>query len=166
MLENLYEELVERLLKDGSAEVISNGQREHAAALFKVFLRNANSDVRIFCYDLNKAVFDDAAVLREAADAVKRGVCLQIVMQSTPLPDSKFVAWAEKSRSAGGSVTLKQCKPGSPAAALRDNFATMDRKAFRYEPNRTELKANACMNQPEITGEFVSLFEKVAEFTE
>ena len=106
--DDLYRENVNRLMQARSTEIISNGLPRHAAALFECFFRNALSEVKIVCSNLQREVFDAPDVLSSFASAARRGVSIQILVQNAPAEGSEFVKLFSQLRDADhGSLCIE-----------------------------------------------------------
>src|SRR5437867_1193704 len=82
--EQAYREAVEALIALESDRVITNELPAHAAILFEAFFKHADTDVRIFCRNLNQQVFGRRRLVAEAASALDRGVRIQVLTQEEP----------------------------------------------------------------------------------
>lgn len=155
----LYEKLVRSMLESGNPEPISNGKPEHAAVIFKLFFECAATKVFIFCKDLNNLVFGDERILAAAKKALDRGVLIHVITQSAEVQKSNFSDWLSKMTTPKSLVTFKKCGDAAHWVKFPANFAVMDEKAFRYEPDNKSIKAQACMNNPKIAKELGSIFQ-------
>jgi hypothetical protein len=141
-----YKESVEQLMLSGSSMQVLNGKPEHAAVLFELFFKNAQRFIKIFCHRLDKRVFDRPEVIEAAADAAKRGVAIDIIVQSKSesLRFLNRLKTLDIKESIRMELTENVDKP--LVSQLEVNFAVMDDRAYRLEPDLRELKATACMN--------------------
>ncbi len=155
-----YRECVEHLMSARSSKLVSNGMPQHAAVLFEVFFKHAAQSVKIFCHHLDRDVFDQPRVIEAAADALKRGVALDIMVQKTP----ESIEFIERLSALDEKESMRlELMPNaseiSPIiAALPQNFAIMDNRAYRLERNSKEMKATASMNSSELAGGLANLF--------
>ena len=156
---DLYEKLVRSMLESGNSDEISNGKPEHAAVIFKLFFEFATAKVLIFCKDLNSSVFGDDRILMAAVKAVERGVSIRVITQSAEVQKNKFSDWLSKMASEGTCVSFKKCLDSHHFVKLPANFAVMDEKAFRLEPNNQNIQAKACMNNPKLAKDLGSVFQ-------
>ena len=151
-----YREGVEELMRTGSKQSISNGMADHAAILFEVFFKNAKSQVRIFCKNLNSTVFNSAELLQAAKNAVNSGKKIRIIVQEKP-EESSFLEYLRQERSSNPDIELLQAPE-----LYRDkpfNFCTMDETAVRVETDRKDTKASASMNLPEVAKPWADYFD-------
>lgn len=150
-----YREGVETLLNLRSDKPISNSEPAHAAILFEVFFRHAKEHVRIFCNKLSSKVFDNAELVHEAREALKRSVKISVMVQQDEPEDSAFL----KTLHEAGIVVLRA------SGAVKDslyNFAVMDTISVRIEPDRNEWKAQARMFVPELASSLAKVFDTLA----
>lgn len=155
---DLYEKLVRSMLESGNSDEISNGKPEHAAVIFKLFFEFAVAKVLIFCKDLNSAVFDDDRILMAAKKAVRNGVSIRVIAQGE-VQKNKFSEWLSEEANTGTCVSFKKSIGDSFPAKITANFAVMDEKAFRLEPNNKNIQAKACMNDPKGAKALASIFQ-------
>jgi hypothetical protein len=140
-----YRKFVERLAASESAEMFSNGQAAHAAVIFEMFFKNAQQGVNILCRNLKADVFGLDVVINAVKNALWRKVPVRILVQEAP-EASNFLALAKQWKGAGKEIEIRSAE-GTILAEADQNFAVMDRKAFRFEPNRDAQIAYASMNQ-------------------
>jgi hypothetical protein len=151
-----YREGVETLMQLGSSKAVSNGIPAHASILFEVFFKHCSDQVRIFCKNLNAEVFSAKDLLEAAKWALKNGKKIRVVVQEQPEP-SPFL---DLLRSAESNVELLL----APSSADENlfNFAVMDEKSIRVEPDRRVTKASASMNLPEVAKSWATYFDAIA----
>lgn len=139
-----YKTLVwESFAKEKTAR-FSNGAPIHASLILEAMLTFAKNKVRIFCEDLDAFVYDRPDLVMALRQALARNVVVEILTQKKPESiDFKKVIDEEKNGLAfirtGTSDFVKN---------RSENFAIMDMKAFRFEPNKAEKKALASANEP------------------
>jgi hypothetical protein len=158
-----YRSSVERLAELNSTEIFSNGRAEHAQIIFETFLKIAKKRVQIFCKNLSPDVFD-SSVAESMGLALRKGVSVEILAQeepcSGPVVDA-IAAWRQQ------SLPISIFKAKTPEVqGLESNFTVMDRKAFRFEPDRSQQSAYACMNGPKQASKLEDFFFKMRAATE
>ena len=146
-----YREGVETLLRLKSEKTISNSLPAHAAVLFEVFFKNAEDQVRIFCKNLDKEVFDDPSLLESAKWALFHGRQINIIVQEEP-QESEFRGMLEHAK-------IPIHRADKAMTDQRVNFAVMDRTALRVEPNNEECRASAVMHCPDKAGAWAHYFD-------
>jgi len=142
-LDLFYKHQVDSCFKTKSNFIISNGAPSHAAALFATMFRYAIRNVQIFSKCLKNEVFDDIELCENFKNAIDRGVKVEIIIQDSSPDESKFldtIKGIDKS-----DILYKSLKHND----LSCNFAIMDDSAYRYEPSRNEICAEACANDEE-----------------
>ena len=150
-MSDAYRRTVTEMFKNDSSAIIDNGMVEHAAILFEMFFSNAKHMVRIFCRNLNPAVFDRPEVISAAKKAIDGGVCINLCVQHAIDSGSEFYEQLKDD--------ICECKcPDQYKDA--PNFAVMDYKGFRYEDNPNECKAKACANNPRLALKFAGIFDE------
>jgi len=158
-----YRESVQQLMTSRSSKPVSNGKPEHAAVLFELFFKNASNYVKIFCHNLDARVFDCPEVIEAAADAAKRGIAIDIIVQNQP-QSTKFLQRLE-ALDKKESIRLDLVKNAGVSNAklngLEVNFAVMDGYAYRIEPDSSKLEAFACMNHPATGNQLVSSYNSL-----
>jgi hypothetical protein len=158
MTEETYSQIVKDLMESKSSEVISNSEPSHAQALFQSFFEYAKKEVLIFCHNLDKRVFDDPKIVEMAENAIeKRGISLHVIMQSEP-DESLFFNFVNGRANDSAKISITSCKDIPGFNVQEANYTVMDGRAYRYEENRSEIKAIASMNQPEMAGALTRVF--------
>jgi hypothetical protein len=149
-----YREGVETLMRLKSASPISNGEPAHAAILFEIFFKNAENHVRIFCQRLSQRVFGSASLIEAAKWALDRGTKISVIYQKEMPEHGQLLEELRKS----GSVVVRAPEE---ARGWELNFATMDDQAYRIERDREECKAQAVMNDPDMSKKLVRKFDEL-----
>lgn len=122
----------------------SNGAPIHASLILEAMFTFAKNKVRIFCEDLDAFVYDRPELVLALKQALARNVIVEVLSQKAPKSD-KFKKEITDEKNA--LACLKVAK--SPFVTMRkENFAIMDMKAFRFEPNSGEKKAIVSANEP------------------
>ncbi|MEI6165466.1 MAG: hypothetical protein WCR23_13910 [Planctomycetota bacterium] len=155
-----YRANIEKLADLESKEVFGNGKAEHAMVIFETFFKRAKENIVIFCKDLSEKVFNSDNLISLAEDALRRKARVTILTQSDPKSD-KFVAACSRWKEEKLPITMRVSKPGSSASSTTANFAVMDRKAYRFEPNREEKTAFACMNNESACATLLGVFSRL-----
>jgi hypothetical protein len=153
-----YRASVERLAQLESSEVFSNGKPEHALIIFETFLKHAKKGVLFFCRNLNPQVFKES-LIEPMYLALVRGIRVEILTQETP-SDPSFLAAVERWKSSHLPVSFNVVNHRE-VAAIKSNFTVMDGKAYRFEADRDEMSAVACMNDPKTATSLMSFFSKI-----
>ena len=158
MTEETYSQIVKDLMESKSSEVISNSEPSHAQALFETFFEYAKKEVLIFCHRLDKRVFGIQSLADMAKDAVEnRNISLHIIVQSEP-DESSFLKFVNEKSEESTRVSISTCHSIPNVSSQDVNFAVMDGHAYRFEEDRTKIKAIASMNQPETAGALTRVF--------
>ena len=157
----IYREGVEDLLKLKINKNISNGMPEHAAVLFEMFFKHASSRVRIFCQNLSAKVFNEATVVEAAKHALKKNVKIEIIVQNDPPDQSSFLEFIKNNQ----AISIRKIKIDT-LKNIDVNFSVMDDRAYRFEPKRNDIAANANMNLPEIASLLINKFEDLKVYSE
>lgn len=155
-----YRECVEHLMSSGSCKPVSNGLPQHAAVLFETFFKHARESVKIFCHHLDSEVFESPRVIEAAADALKRGVAVDIIVQEAPQSPEflKRLSILDAKESIRMELLSEGSKYSQMIADLPQNFAVMDSRAYRLERDSNVMKATASMNAPQLARRLRTLF--------
>lgn len=149
-----YKKLLRELNESGADIVFANGKPAHAAAIFEEFFRSALDRVAIFCRDLNPSVYANPELLVQLAGALRRGVKVDIICQEPP-------ATGPVANLAGPAKNLSVRLAGKDSQRnVAVNFAVMDGRAVRVEPDREEPSARANFNSPELAAELLKIFDR------
>lgn len=138
-----YRDTVWSLFENKVPTRISNGAPEHARIIFLAMLHFAKSQVKIFCENLNPEVFNSPELVAELKNAIKRNVVVSVFTQKKP----SEIEFTNVIKAAENSSDVKQVS-NKFLCEQKVNFAVMDSSAFRYEPNKGEVKAFASANEP------------------
>jgi len=152
--DRLYRRGVVGLLDNESAKDITNGLPSHAVILYQEFISRADKIVRIYCQNLAATVFNNAKLVEIARNAIERGVELRILVEEDP----DHSGFTEMLKEKGINVWKVS---DDVATAVTFNFFTMDKYAFRYESDRSEIKAIACGQDRESTRQFNRMFDSL-----
>ena len=153
---DVYRENVARLADLNSTEVFSNGKAEHAAIIFETFFQRANRRVIFFCQNLSRDVFARPGLRIQMQEALRKNIAVDFLIQSPP--ESEDLEGAIQNWQADGLPVNLIVAKNPTVQNLSSNFAVMDGKAYRFEENRGEKKAVACMNGVASAKGLVSLF--------
>jgi phosphatidylserine/phosphatidylglycerophosphate/cardiolipin synthase-like enzyme len=161
--DNEYRRNVEFLMEQRSGELISNGMTVHGAILIETFLKHAKERVVIFCRNLAKDAYNRVTMLANMETALRKGVQVDIISQSDPESEALVAAVDQWKKDSKMKVTLNVLRPEENAAheklaGLPINFAVMDRRAYRFEPDHGAHKAVASMNRPAEATQLEELF--------
>ncbi len=160
---DVYRDCVEQLMSARSPKPISNGMPAHAAVLFETFFKNAKSSVKIFCRKLDNRVFDDPRVFGAAADAIKRDISFDVVVQEKSEPSGFYNLLATLHNDPRFKVDFRDSAgEASPILGeVTQNFAVMDCESYRFEPSNSDVTATACMYDPAIASQLSRIFTLV-----
>ena len=161
--DELYRQNIEKLMLAGSSEPISNTLPKHAAALLACFFRNAKSEMKILCTDLGREVFDEPEVLSSMAAAARREIPIQVLVRDEPEAGSEFLRCFREEAKSHPKVALQTNAEAQSnlIKRLASNFAVMDQRAFRLEPDCKNVKAVACMNLPSAAVKLSVMFDRL-----
>ena len=115
---------------------------EHAAIIYETFLKCAQTSVILFCRNLAKNVFESPGMFDRIESAALKGIKIDIITQEEPESLNLAAALRQWSLSPRMDVSFLV---GPRLANVQSNFAVMDHQAYRFEPNRNEVAAHACM---------------------
>jgi hypothetical protein len=158
MTEEIYTQIVTDLMESKSNEVISNGEPSHAQVLFEAFFQYAKTEVLIFCHKLDARVFSAKSLVAKAKDAFERGVNIHVIIQSSNPDESPFLKFLRDESATSSRVSILLCPSDSHFCDQKVNYAVMDARAYRFEEDRSEIKAIASMNQLETAGALTRVF--------
>ncbi len=151
--EQRYKANVDSLARLNSNEIFENGMPLHAAIIFDAFFRHATKSVKIFCRNLSAEVFKEKWLLDSAKCALhKRGISISVLVKDQP-QESEFRTWLQDNDSHPALVYRRRVGETNARAQVPFNFAVMDGKAYRFEPNEIDVVASACMNDPKISSD-------------
>lgn len=157
-----YQAHVERLFDEDSDILVSNSEPKHAAILIAMLFKRAKEQVAVFCRNLKADIYAEKNVVSAILDAARRGIEIRIVTQEPP--EAVELLWqlhCLSFTSPSKRVHIKQCNKGGACANLTSNFTVMDGKGFRFEPNKVEMKAHACANNPDLARTMLQRFDKI-----
>lgn len=164
-MEESYEDHVRTLFDLNSDVIFSNGMQDHARVILVEFFKRAEESVVIFCKDLLADVYNHKHITAALRDALRRGVEVKIAVQEDPQADIFINAARQynENPALAGRVEVKKVT-GDKLKQVEQNFAVMDSKAYRFESNKNEHKAEASANRPKIAKVLLTNFEKIWNF--
>ncbi len=154
-----YRQRIENLADLDSGAAFTNNQPAHARVIFETFFDRAQKEVTIFCRNLASNVFDSSRLADNLVVAVKRGVQVRVFTQEDPQPSAFLKVLKNLVTSYSDKVSIKRSLTENSMNKLEFNFAVMDGKAYRFEPNKDDFVAFASMNNPDVCKSLLSLFQ-------
>ena len=152
-----YKSLVWESFVNDKPTRFSNGAPIHASLILEAMFTFAKNKVRIFCEDLDSFVYDRPELVMALKQALARNVIVEILTQKEPQSvEFKKVIEEEKK----GLAFIRTGKTDF-VKNRSENFAIMDMKAFRFEPNKLKKQAVASANEPLSVGVLDSNFTKL-----
>ncbi len=150
-----YANGIRDLFEADSDSLISNGEHEHAKALYTEFFKNAKKEVRMLCSELKAVCFDDTDLVEAAKAAIKNNKVklLILVQQDKSIEPSAFLNMLKE--------TETPIYTSERAKKVKQNFCVMDHKSFRIEPDREKPQAVASVNRPDIAEELWDTFTRL-----
>ncbi|HEU5077792.1 MAG TPA: hypothetical protein VFT72_01175 [Opitutaceae bacterium] len=159
--DNMYRAAFERLWESASTQAVSNTQPGHASAVFAVFLTKATKRAVFFCKELHPEVYDDALVIEALDGAIDRGVSVQVIVQEKANASSLFASRMRQAQACPESKVRFEDQAPPQVRDFNFNFAFVDDRGYRIEPERDPSKALAAANSPEVVTELGKLFDAV-----
>lgn len=159
-----YEDMVEALAKSGSPDVIDNSSAEHAAILIKNMFNYATVCVDLFSGCLTKSVYERQDIKDAGRSFIARGGKVRILVQDENsdefLKDHEFIRSVKSACDDGkdGNFTVSKLSPAI-GKDIKAHFLVMDKRAYRYEPDKLKHEAVACFNNPDIALSLSGLFD-------
>ncbi len=152
-----YKTLVWESFTKNKSSRFSNGAPIHASIILEAMLTFAKNKVRIFCEDLDAFVYDRPELVMALKQALARNVIIEILTQKYPKSkEFKNVIESDKNGLAWIHVADSDF-----VRNRNENFAIMDMRAFRFEPDKRKKEALACANEPISVGVLDSNFSKL-----
>ena len=156
-----YQEQVRKLFDTNSQLKFSNGEKAHAKVILVEFFLRARDEVLIFCEDADEDVYGDSSILESMQKAMENGVSITVVVQKK----ARAIKFIQEGRKLHDDLTVPgtfKCLDGSKYRNVPFNFAIMDRRAVRLEPDRSKPVARASANWPDMAKHLSKQFEKIA----
>lgn len=144
---NMYRQNAENLWLSDSDAVFGNARAEHAAILYETFLKFGKRELLMLVKNLSADVFGNREMESLAMQALTKGMRIEVICQEEPQSKkiwANIQTWKEQKL----PISIHVCKDGDPAKDLEANFAVVDGRAYRFEKNRSQTAAVACMNDP------------------
>ena len=95
---------------------------------------------------------------------LKQGRVLDIIVQDKLPPESKFLKRLRALESAENirmEIDAEASERSLIVGASAINFTVMDDTAYRFEPDRETVKAVACMNNSDLSGQLLTIFNRM-----
>ena len=158
-----YREFLEKLAKNKSKELFSNGGKDHAIVLYQVLLDHASGEVHIFCEEGVSEIWQDEGVKKALLNYLaKDGSKLKILVENAG--NAGFAEVREKyyDRVEVQHVSQQGLNIIHEHFDNRNcNFAVFDPNMFRYEYDKQGYKAYGSFNDEEISKSMIALFNRV-----
>jgi hypothetical protein len=134
-----YRDYVNKLVRENSDRLISNGLKEHAAVLISTLLSNAKKEIRIFSTKLKSEIWEEDEVISALKTTLeKQTINIKILLQEKPIEGNKFFELCKNSDKCEFKITKdKEVK------SITEHFVTMDEEAYRYCPTTGKNEAVA-----------------------
>tara|TARA_R110002096_G_scaffold173997_7_gene349616 strand:+ start:4721 stop:5203 length:483 start_codon:yes stop_codon:yes gene_type:complete len=153
----IYRTNVETLSENKSDAIFHNRSAFHAEIVYEALFDYAKSSINIFCESLDDRVFGSDRVLKATTRAIQRSVRISVIYQDRSAEDSRFF---KKFNNYNGlhKVSLKFAPEHLREQA--GNFAVVDSRAFRLEPDKSTCEAFVSFNRPALAEELEHFFKK------
>ena len=149
---DIYRLLVRSVIKTNGIQRISNDSTSHAVVLTEELIRSANASVDIYCHRLSSDVWGTVAVKSAVESARQKiGMNFRVVVQEKSPADIDASAFC----------FMKDSIRSYSTECLRANFMIVDKKAFRVEPDYSERKGFAYVNNCDMSGLLVNAFDSI-----
>lgn len=168
--EQLYFDMIDRVAKDSSDQVISNGRPAHAVYLLHKFFEIAEQNIKIFTGRLSQAhdgvlayanpKLADAAVnfLQKASTSLSIVIADRLdVAEGENGSNHPFLNRIWNSEPKGQFEVYEASKNESPI--LPYHFLVMDGSAIRVEMNTEDVTAIASFNSSDLAAGLTSLYD-------
>lgn len=131
------------LLAAKSNKSFKNSSPLHAAIVYETFFELAEKSVRIFCQDLNPAVFEQAFVVKAAKDAIDRKVKISVVTEQSPKAEG-FLQMLTQAKREGKDIEIRKL-----GLDVTYNFSVLDSTGYRFERQHQDVSAIGRMYDPD-----------------
>lgn len=168
-MDSEYREMLEKLLKEDSSTIISNGSTDHATTLIEKLFQMAKEDVTIFSGKLDEIVYGQAGVVDAAGSFLvtdKGTISIVVECQDEEVSDKDIMSsegsFLYKLRKRFGDSVLSQVKlfrTKNNTETFKSHFFVADNKGFRFEPDSTKHEALASFNNIDISNKLTSMFD-------
>ncbi len=156
-----YREYLEKLASVKSAEMFSNGGRDHAVVLYSVLLENACLHARFFCESGMSAIWTHPTFKSALVNALRKAdFKVDVLTRNQAEPDFEWLPAELKNKVR--VKTISKEKLGIINSHFKTdscNFSVFDNEMFRFEYDVVNFKAYGSFNEPAIGQSMVALFD-------
>lgn len=158
-----YAEMVASFADNSTPDLISNGRVEHAKILINNLFSHTQEKICIFSSELISEIYESKEVLNHAKELLASGKKIEILLQDvndiSELNDHKFIALCREHEDSCEFKIVNEADRG-----IESHMVVMDKKGFRFCPNKKIKEAIGSFNNPEISShlfrEFQILFRR------
>ena len=158
-----YRDYIYECAMKKTSDIISNGSLVHAKILIGAFFLCAHDTIKIFSSKLIADIYEDEEVLKNAELFLAKNKKIEILLQdideqNNSIDKHKFIKI--------NNNLPRQCEIKTVSQKdkkITSHFVLMDKVGFRFCPNKTEPRAIASFNQPEVAENLIEQFDKLYE---
>lgn len=157
-----YREYLERLAKDKSPKMFSNGGKDHAVVLYSVLLEHTNDIARFYCEGGTSVIWRDPEFKSAIAKALeKTDFEIKILTRNASVPDFSWLPEASRNRIVVKSATQAGISQiNSHFQTSLCNFSVFDTEKFRFEYDVENYKAYGSFNEETVGISMTNLFDQ------
>ncbi|MBR5087724.1 MAG: hypothetical protein IKX31_12050 [Muribaculaceae bacterium] len=164
-----YVKYIEKLAKERSCEIFTNGGIEYASHLMAVLFRNTKSEARLFCHGFRPDLICKQPYWDALKDYLKDDKkILHVLVESEDFLNDEPMELLRRTKSNRGDDTIdfrligqKDCQKIFNVLNWADcNFAVFDHDKFRFEYDPEGFKAFGSFNHEKNCEILVNLFDE------
>lgn len=165
-----YVEYIERLAKEKSPEIFTNGGIEYASQLMAVLFKNTEKEARIFCQGFKPNLIKTSPYWEELQKYLSdRSKSLKVLVESADYANEAPISLLKeiieernddtiqiRVASEGNRKKIYEGFDGTPC-----NFAVFDDNKFRFEYEPSGYRAFGSFNHPSNAKYLIRLFDEI-----
>ncbi len=163
-----YKNYIETLAKSKSHDMINNSSAAHASVLAGAMFKFGEKSINIFTGKLHPETYATDDVVKEACCFIKnKDGKVRIIIQdkdsvfsNSQIAEHLFFGKLKKEGCSFANVMIRRIKE-EKINEITFHFMTMDKSAFRFEPNNSEPVAFASFNKPDIAEKLNNKFDEL-----
>ena len=164
-----YVEYIERLAREKSPEIFTNGGIEYASQLMAVLFKNTEKEARIYCEGFKPALITTSPYWEALHEYLnERGKSLKVLVESNQYANDEPIMFLKEkiAERNDDSVQIKVVS-GENRIKIYDsfdgtpcNFAIFDNNKFRFEYEPSGYRAFGSFNHPSNAKYLKSMFDE------
>lgn len=157
-----YREYLERLVKEKSTDIFTNGDVSHASILMSVLFDNTKNNILMFCNGLNPKLTKEEPYNSSFKNYIKNGGKLSLLIETSEYQDEDMFKFLKEYESS--NIQIKQIQGEDKMILFENlkskhcNFSVFDDTMIRFEYDPENYAAFGSFNLHEMANTLSGIF--------